>query len=124
MPTKKVKFGNTAGIGPDVVYAVNEMLRNATRLREVHENWQALFPRGSSLLIIKNCTKFLTEGRGYVMIDKSKAGFEIYNPPFSIGVIGNVETFDGQGKGWILSVYPQVHCLVSSLSQFHVPKQD
>jgi hypothetical protein len=44
VPTKKVMFGNAAGIGPKLVYADNEMLRNATRLREVHENWQALFP--------------------------------------------------------------------------------
>jgi hypothetical protein len=44
VPNKKVKFGNAAGSGPDLVYADNEMLWNATRLREVHENWQALFP--------------------------------------------------------------------------------
>lgn len=60
VPEKRVMFGNVAGFGPDLVYADNEMLRNATRLREVHENWQALFP---SECIVSPSSSSAKEGR-------------------------------------------------------------
>jgi len=47
VPKKVVTFGKDAGFGPDLVYADFEMLRNATHNREVHENWQALYPSQS-----------------------------------------------------------------------------
>lgn len=50
MPEKVVTFGNKAGFGPDLVYADFEMLKNGTRMREIHENWQALYPSKFVLL--------------------------------------------------------------------------
>ena len=139
VPSKKVIFGNAADIGPDLVYADNEMLRNATRLREVHENWQALFPsehftisfqrnledsfspRAQILKIIcRVWLTFPTGGRGYVIVDESKVDFTVHNPPFNIDREGKIGTTDGQGKGWILSVYHQLHCLVSTVGG-HLP---
>jgi len=38
VPSEAVKFGNTAGIGLDMVYVDHEMLWNATHKRELHEN--------------------------------------------------------------------------------------
>jgi hypothetical protein len=62
-------------------------------------------------------TDLSKEGRGYVIVDESKADFIVYNPAFAIDPEGKIGTTDGQGKGWILSVYHQLHCLVSTLRQ-------
>lgn len=45
VPRRDVLFGNTAGLGPELDYDDPEMLRNATRMREIHRNWHSLFPR-------------------------------------------------------------------------------
>ena len=45
VPRRDVIFGNTAGLGPELDYDDPEMLRNATRMREIHRNWHSLFPR-------------------------------------------------------------------------------
>lgn len=47
VPRKPVIFGNTAGLGPEIDYHDPEMLVNKTRMREIHRNWQVLFPRES-----------------------------------------------------------------------------
>jgi hypothetical protein len=60
-------------------------------------------------------TDLSKEGRGYVIVDESKADFIVYNPAFAIDPEGKIGTTDGQGKGWILSVYHQLHCLVSTV---------
>lgn len=45
---KVVTFGDNAGFGPDVVYADIDMLLNSTRMREVHESWQLMYPSKQS----------------------------------------------------------------------------
>lgn len=52
VPKKVVTFGSQAKLGPDVVYSDHEMLMNATRLREIHENWQGLYPSKHSLFMV------------------------------------------------------------------------
>lgn len=44
MPERVVTFGDTYRFGPDLVYAEPEMFYNKTRLDEIYENWQYLFP--------------------------------------------------------------------------------
>ncbi|OJJ42289.1 hypothetical protein ASPZODRAFT_20615 [Penicilliopsis zonata CBS 506.65] len=112
LPEKVITFGNTAGIGPDLVYADHEMLWNATRNRELHENWQALYPKG----------------RGYIVAHDGD-DFEHANPPFAID--GYLSP-DDHYEGYILSVFHQLHCLSILMSRLgtsheefatHTPEQ-
>ncbi len=54
------------------------------------------------------------EGRGYVIVDQENGEFIVNNQAFDIDVEGKIGTVDGRGKGWIMSVYHQLHCLVST----------
>ncbi|KAH8811326.1 hypothetical protein F5884DRAFT_781778 [Xylogone sp. PMI_703] len=91
LPRKSVIIGNTAGFGPDIVYNDIEMMRNATRMKEIHRNWQQLFPKG----------------RGYVKV-KEHEDFEVLHPPFKMHDVLEEGDFY---EGYILAVYHQLHCL-------------
>ncbi|KAL1983819.1 hypothetical protein VTN96DRAFT_9905 [Rasamsonia emersonii] len=91
LPRKKVVFGNTAGFGPEITYHDTEMMRNATRMKEIHRNWQQLFPTG----------------RGYVRVSENE-DFEVLHPPFQMKDV--LEEGDHY-EGYIMSVYHQLHCL-------------
>ncbi|KXH63425.1 hypothetical protein CNYM01_12901 [Colletotrichum nymphaeae SA-01] len=92
IPQKVVTFGNTAGFGPDLVYAHRQMLLNATRMQEVHENWQQLYPIS----------------RGYFVADENSAEYKVQFPPADIS---GVLSPDDKRSGWVLSVFHQIHCL-------------
>ncbi|KAH8757165.1 hypothetical protein F5882DRAFT_523755 [Hyaloscypha sp. PMI_1271] len=91
LPEKSVTFGNIAGFGPELVYVDHEMLKNATHKKELHENWQKLYPKG----------------RGYIAMREGDE-FEAFNPAFAID---DVVTKGDHHEGWILSVFHQLHCL-------------
>ncbi|KAJ5972474.1 uncharacterized protein N7479_002392 [Penicillium vulpinum] len=91
LPRKPVIFGNTAGFGPDIPYNDPEMLRNSTRMREIHRNWHTLFP----------------PGRGYVIVSENEE-FEVLHPPFKMD---NVFEEGDHYEGHIMAVYHQLHCL-------------
>ncbi|KAL2060781.1 hypothetical protein VTL71DRAFT_9423 [Oculimacula yallundae] len=91
LPRKSVILGNTAGFGPDIAYNDPLMLTNATRMKEIHRNWQQLFPKG----------------RGYVKLHE-KESFEVLHPPFRMD---SVLTDGDHYEGYILAVYHQLHCL-------------
>ncbi|KAF7525076.1 hypothetical protein G7054_g11199 [Neopestalotiopsis clavispora] len=93
LPEKVVKFGNVAGFGPDLVYVDHEMMWNATHKRELHENWQALYPKS----------------RGYITADPRPGDdFEYATPAYHLdGILEEGDHFEG----YILSVYHQLHCL-------------
>ncbi|XWX00239.1 hypothetical protein V2A60_008259 [Cordyceps javanica] len=92
IPEKVVTFGNNAGFGPDIIYADREMLLNATRMREIHENWQQLYPIS----------------RGYFLAEENSAEYQIQFPAADIS---GVLSPDNVRSGWVLSVFPQLHCL-------------
>lgn len=95
VPETTVKFGNTAGFGPDIVYIDHEMLWNATHKRELHENWQKLYPKS----------------RGYIKASSEPGdNFEYANPAFHLDNFNGMEV---HYEGYILSVFHQLHCLVS-----------
>ncbi|KAJ5202333.1 hypothetical protein N7449_004412 [Penicillium cf. viridicatum] len=91
LPRRDVIFGNTAGFGPDLDYDDPEMLRNATRMREIHRNWHSLFP----------------PGRGYITISENEE-FSVLHPPFKMD---NVFDEGDHYEGHIMAVYHQLHCL-------------
>ncbi|CAI7574166.1 unnamed protein product [Penicillium glandicola] len=91
LPRKDVIFGNTAGLGPDLDYEDPEMLRNATRMREIHRHWHSLFP----------------SGRGYVAVSENEE-FDVLHPPFKMD---NVFEKGDLYEGHIMAVYHQLHCL-------------
>lgn len=95
VPETTVKFGNTAGFGPDLVYVDHEMLWNATHKRELHENWQKLYPKS----------------RGYIRATPEPGDvFEYANPAYRLD---NAMEPGDHYEGYILSVFHQLHCLVS-----------
>lgn len=51
-------------------------------------------------------------GRGYVIVDEQNDEYTVNHPAFEIDPDGKVGTTDGQGYGWIMSVFHQLHCLV------------
>jgi hypothetical protein len=92
VPEKEVVFSNIAGFGPQIVYVDHDMLWNATHKRELHENWQQLYPRS----------------RGYVKAYEDDE-FQHFNPAFEIE---NFITDGDHYEGYILSVFHRLHCLV------------
>lgn len=88
------------------MYVDHEMLYNATHKRELHENWQKLYPKG----------------RGYIK-SSSQPGddFEYGNPAFQLDSI--LEPGDHY-EGYILSVFHQMHCLVRLAVQPRRKKTD
>ncbi|GKZ37822.1 hypothetical protein AbraIFM66950_009611 [Aspergillus brasiliensis] len=92
LPRKPVIFGNTAGLGPDLVYHDTEMMWNKTRMQEIHMNWHALFP----------------PGRGYINVPEDEEEFEVLHPAFKMD---NVFEQGDHYEGHIMAVYHQLHCL-------------
>ncbi|KAK3373049.1 hypothetical protein B0T24DRAFT_678531 [Lasiosphaeria ovina] len=84
VPRKPVILGNTAGFGPDIVYNDHEMLWNKTRMKQIHRNWQQLFPKG----------------RDYVKVKPDDTEFQNIHPPFKMDSV--LEPGDHY-KGYILA---------------------
>ncbi|KJZ70269.1 hypothetical protein HIM_10350 [Hirsutella minnesotensis 3608] len=91
IPERVVTLGNVAGFGPDLIYADREMLVNQTRMREIHENWQQLYPIS----------------RGYYLADESP-DYVVQFPPADIS---GVVSPDDKRSGHVISVFHQLHCL-------------
>ena len=112
VPRKPVVLGKDAGFGPDIVYHDNLMLKNFTRMQEIHMNWQELFPSELNASFRRNEGIYKSpEGRGYVHVNQDD-DFDIIHPPFKM----DDAIVDGDHyEGYIMSVYHQLHCLVSSI---------
>ncbi|KAK2010905.1 hypothetical protein LZ32DRAFT_534992, partial [Colletotrichum eremochloae] len=111
VPQKVVTFGNAAGLGPDLVYADRQMLLNATRMQEIHENWQQLYPSKSTDYLV--CLQNMADrpsavSRGYFLADENSAEYQVQFPPADIS---GVLSPDDKRSGWVLSVFHQIHCL-------------
>lgn len=48
-----------------------------------------------------------------MIVDEPNDEFIVNNHAFDIDIEKRIGTTDGQGKGWIMAVYHQLHCLVS-----------
>ncbi|CAK48055.1 hypothetical protein M747DRAFT_245711 [Aspergillus niger ATCC 13496] len=105
LPRKPVIFGNTAGLGPDLVYHDTEMMWNKTRMQEIHRNWHSLFPQKSWSYM---CSFILKAGRGYITVSAEEEEFEVLHPAFKMD---NVFEQGDHYEGHIMAVYHQLHCL-------------
>ncbi|KAK0718629.1 hypothetical protein B0T26DRAFT_752533 [Lasiosphaeria miniovina] len=67
------------------------MLWNKTRMKQIHRNWQQLFPR-----------------RGYVKVKPNDTKFQNIRAPFKMD---SVQEPGDHHEDYILAVYLQLHCL-------------
>ncbi|KAF2097215.1 hypothetical protein NA57DRAFT_77469 [Rhizodiscina lignyota] len=87
-----VEFGDDAHLGPDLVYADEDMFSNYTHLTELYNNWQKLYPRG----------------RGFVKLRSSDYQFlGQIDPPYETDIFQNGTIKEGH----VLTVFHSLHCL-------------